>query len=231
VGVRAKELAAVDTRRCDGPAISALVRAASGGDSDAFGALYSIYRREVRATAKSVLRDDNDADEALQQTFLHAWRALATFDLSRGSFPAWLNRIATNHAYDLRRVRARYEFADDDALEALHGQRAPTDLIASEEFRSSLRLLSREQRAVIVLRYQFDWSLAEIADQLGSTRNAVAKLQRRALDRLRAAHHSLRHVRLSSPPPIPAPTLRPDDSSGRWGCCQTSGRRHPHGLP
>jgi RNA polymerase sigma-70 factor (ECF subfamily) len=172
----------------DGLPIGALVRAATAGDSDAFGTLYRTYRRDVRATVKRVLRDDDDADEAMQQAFLHAWRGLAAFDPARGTFAAWLNRIATNHAYDLRRARARYDLADDDELETLCGRSAPTDLIADEDFRASLRLLSKDQRAVVVLRFQFDWSIAEIAGQLGSTPAAITQLQRRALDRLRTAH-------------------------------------------
>lgn len=210
MGARAKDLAAVETRRCDGPAIAALVRAARSGDSEAFGALYRVYRREVRATVKSVLRDDNDADEALQQAFLQAWRGLAAFDSTRGSFAAWLNRIATNHAYDLRRARARCDLAGDDAVAALCGRSVPRDLVADEAFQACLRLLSKDQRAVIVLRFQFDWSIAEVADQLGSTCDAVTKLQRRALDRLRAArtpHRDTRPSDLRAVDPAPAPMV------------------------
>lgn len=70
----------------------------------------------------------------------------------------------------------------DDRIERSGGE---FDLIADEGFRSFLAGLSRDQRAAIVLRYQFDWSIGEVAWQLGRTPDAVSQLLWRALDRLR----------------------------------------------
>jgi RNA polymerase sigma-70 factor (ECF subfamily) len=196
VGIRANQLAAAVTKGGAGkpPPVAALVYASRSGDSEAFATLYLTYRREVRGTIKSVLRNENDVDEALQQTFLRAWHGLAAFDPARGSFAAWLNRIAANHAYDLLRARARYDLAGNDTVASMRRETTPKDLIADDSFRASLRLLSKEQRAVIVLRFQFDWSIAEIADQLGSTTDAIAQLQRRALRRLRAGRSTRREA-------------------------------------
>src|SRR5258708_36503870 len=83
-----------------------LVEAARGGDEQAFRALIEPLGRELHAYAYRMLGGFHDADDALQDSRLKAWRALATYE-PRASFRAWMYRIVTNTCLDLLKVRAR----------------------------------------------------------------------------------------------------------------------------
>ena len=72
-----------------------LLDKAIAGDQRAFDGLVSLHRRRIFGHCYRMLGSPHDADDALQETLLAAWRGLATFD-GRGSFAAWLYRIGTN---------------------------------------------------------------------------------------------------------------------------------------
>ena len=76
-----------------------LLAAARGGDERAFGALVEPHRRELHSHCYRMLGSPYDADDALQETLLRAWRGLAGFETGRPLRP-WLYRIATNVCLD-----------------------------------------------------------------------------------------------------------------------------------
>ena len=75
-----------------------LIAEAQKGSLDAFNALVLIYQSQVYNLARYILRDDASADDAAQEAFIAAYRALG--DFRGGSFRAWLMRIVTNACYD-----------------------------------------------------------------------------------------------------------------------------------
>src|SRR5947208_16852695 len=72
-----------------------LLEAARGGDQDAYGRLLEPYRAQLHAHCYRMLGSLHDADDALQEATLRAWRGLARFE-GRSSVRSWLYRIATN---------------------------------------------------------------------------------------------------------------------------------------
>src|SRR5690349_3377056 len=100
-----------------------LVEAARGGDEHAFRALVEPLGRELHAYAYRMLGGFHDADDALQESRLKAWRALATFGVPapalrggaepRASFRAWMYRIVTNTCLDLLKLRSRRVMPQD----------------------------------------------------------------------------------------------------------------------
>ncbi len=84
---------------------SNLVSSAAGGDLEAFSQLVVKYQNVVYNLARSILGDDDSAQDAVQETFLSAFRHMASF--RGGSFRSWLLRITTNTCYDFLRARKR----------------------------------------------------------------------------------------------------------------------------
>ena len=78
-----------------------LVRAAQRGDLDAYNRLVRAHERQAYAVALRLLRRPEQAEDATQDAFIQAYRALDTF--RGGSFRAWLMRIVTNRCYDMLR--------------------------------------------------------------------------------------------------------------------------------
>jgi RNA polymerase sigma-70 factor (ECF subfamily) len=190
-----------------------LLKLAADGDAAAFGELAGAYRAELRAHCYRMLGSVHDAEDALQEAMLRAWRSLAGFE-GRGSVRSWLYSIATNTAMDIARHRSRRELPVDLSPAAHPGAdlaAALTDLpwlepfpdqwLAAEperwyEQRESLELafvvalqhLPPLQRAVLLLREVLGFSAVEIADQLETSAAAVNS----ALQRARATVRALR---------------------------------------
>ena len=173
------------------PDDAALVRAARAGDDAAFGALVRLHQRRAYAVARAITIEHEDAEDALQDAFLHAYRALGRFDAAY-PFGAWLARIVANAALDLvrrRKVRVTEEIPADAALPF----RDPAE---SAELKSrlseALSELPARQRAVLVLHDVEGYRHAEIGAMLGmpegtarSDLHHARTMMRRALDDLR----------------------------------------------
>ena len=189
----------------------ALVELALRGDEDAFAELVEVHRGELTAHCYRMLGSFQDAEDAVQDAFLRAWRAMQGF-AGRSSVRSWLYAIGTNTALDIAKRRARRELSVAYAPAAARGT-APGDPLsepvwlepfpdlaltetepspeARYEQRESLELafvvalqhLPPLQLAVLILREVAGFSAREIAAQLGTSEPAVNS----ALQRARAA--------------------------------------------
>lgn len=201
-----------------------LVAAARSGDEHAFRALVEPLGRELHAYAYRMLGGFHDADDALQESRLKAWRALATYQ-PRASFRAWMYRIVTNTCLDLLKVRSRRVMPQDvspsvapgppttapradiswiepypDAL--LPAVPGPEQAVRLREgirlaFVRVVQMLPPRQRAALILHDVLEWSVAEVADMLETTEAAINS----ALQRARAT--------IARPPAAPSAALAP----------------------
>lgn len=192
-------------------------------------ARFEQHRVELTGYCYRMLGSPFDADDAVQETLLRAWRNRAQFDGTRATPRTWLYSIATNVCFDLLRGRRRRARAMDlgpaSRAGAAIGAPLPEDVWAQPvpdarvlsptadpaeqavtretirlAFVAALQHLAPRQRAVLILRDVLRWSAAEVADLLDTTAVAVNS----ALQRARGT--------LAARDPDPAEPYRPMDA-------------------
>jgi RNA polymerase sigma-70 factor, ECF subfamily len=185
----------------------ALVDAAKGGDEAAFRALVEPLSRELSAYAYRMVGGYQDAEDALQEARLKAWRHLGSYEPT-ASFRAWLYRIATNTCLDLLRQRQRRVLPPDvgppvapgppttgmredilwlepypDAL--LPATASPEETLRLHEsvrlaFVRAMQVLPPRQRAALILHDVLDFAVADVAAMLETTVPAINSALQRA---------------------------------------------------
>lgn len=142
-----------------------LVLAAQRGEHAAFSELVRRHQRRAYAVARSIVINHEDAEDAVQEAFLHAFRAIDRF-LPDQAFGAWLHRIVANAALDVTR-RRKVRDADELPETVASPFRDPAE---GGELRArlteALNTLPARQRAVIVLHDVEGYKHAEIGQML-----------------------------------------------------------------
>ena len=163
-----------------------VVLAAQAGDAQAFAGLVRNHQRRAYGVARAIVLCHEDAEDAVQEGFLHAYRALDRFRPEQ-AFGAWLHRIVANAALDIARRR---KVRDADELpETVASPRPSLDAAESGELRHRLRAamarLGARQRAVIVLHDVEGFKHAEIGTMLGIPEGTARSDLHHARTRLR----------------------------------------------
>jgi RNA polymerase sigma-70 factor (TIGR02960 family) len=206
-----------------------LTARARAGDEEAFAELVSRHRHELQVYCYRMLGSAQDAEDALQETLLAAWRALPGFE-GRSSIRTWLYRIAANRCLNALRSTSRRTSMDTpqtwddppkpaglsevpwlepypdllldrvaDPVPGPEAQYEGTEAI-SLAFITALQLLGPRQRAVLVLRDVLGFHAQEAADILDTTVESVTSALKRARATLRQnAPDTVDH----EPPPAP----------------------------
>ena len=181
-------------------------------DAAAFAEMVGPFRRELLVHCYRMLGSVQDAEDALQETLVSAWRNLPEFE-GRSSLRTWLYRITTNRCLNVRRStlrRREMEWSVPDFLppepsrlgEVVWLEPMPTSELVMDPdqyveqsesislaFLTALQLLPRRQVAVLLLRDLLGFSAAEVAEMLGTTDQGVHSALKRArasMDRARA---------------------------------------------
>jgi RNA polymerase sigma-70 factor (TIGR02960 family) len=206
-----------------------LIERARAGDGEAFGQLVEPHRRELMVHCYRMLGSAQDAEDALQETLLAAWRGFAGFE-GRSSVRTWLYRVATSRCLNALRAGSRrpptasgrlldvapeptrlgevlwLEPLPDSALEGLADSapgpeaRYEASEAISLAFVTALQLLPPRQRAVLILRDVLGYPAREAAELLDVTEESVTS----ALKRARAATRE-GMAGGTGQPPAPAP--------------------------
>jgi RNA polymerase sigma factor (sigma-70 family) len=150
----------------------------------AFEALVAADARRLFTLALSILRDEGEAEDAVQETLLKAWRAWPSIADSDHR-PRWLTRVCVNHCTSIRRrLRARggaplelFEWAGSSG-----GQSNAAEVMDVDR---AYRRLSIRQRAAITLNYAYGYSVEESADLMGCRPGTVRTHVARGLASMR----------------------------------------------
>lgn len=171
-------------------------------DEQAFALLIEPHRRALHLHCYRMLGSLHDADDALQETMLRAWKGSDRYE-PRAKLGTWLHAIATNvclTAIARRRSRPVEVIEDLEHLQP-YPDRLLDDLVARETvelaFITAIQLLPPKQRAVLILRDVLGWRAKEVADVLGDSVGAVTSALQRARNGLERGRR-----------PVPAPRDR-----------------------
>jgi RNA polymerase sigma-70 factor (TIGR02960 family) len=218
-----------------------LISKAQTGDGDAFRELTEPHRRELQVHCYRMLGSFHDAEDALQETLLAAWRGFGRFE-GRASLRTWLYEIATNRCLNARRSASRRgakawdvpnveppeptrlgeipwiepypDVHSDSAIDMPLGPEARYEQTESISlaFVTALQVLPPRQLAVLVLRDVLGFRASEVAGILGSTVESVNS----ALKRARASMERRRLVAADLEPPPARESPAEDAIVGRF---------------
>jgi RNA polymerase sigma factor (sigma-70 family) len=164
-----------------------LIAQARRGDAAAYSTLVRRHQDVAFRTAMLITGHAQDAEDAAQEAFVKAWRALGRFRAGEPLRP-WLLTIVANEARNRRRAAGRREHLALRAAAALPAAAGepPAAALDRDELAAAIGRLRDDDRVVIGCRYLLDLSETETAAALGVARGTVKSRLSRALDRLRA---------------------------------------------
>ena len=178
------------TRDVEDAETADLVARIQHGESELFSEVYLRYFDRTYKLARNFL-DSHEAQDATQQAFLQALRALPRYDLTRAPFRIWLLTIVRNHAINqvaklARAVPVEPEVAAQNSERPTDAQPQVLDWITDRTLASSFHSLPQPQRQVLILRYLLDLPHDQIARALHRRPDDIRVLHSRALRRLRS---------------------------------------------
>jgi RNA polymerase sigma-70 factor (ECF subfamily) len=163
------------------------VERARAGDHAAFAELAAGSIRSMFATARQILRDDDLADDATQETLVNAWRYLPSLrDADR--FEAWLYRLLVNACRTQLRRDRRHRVVEIEVADGRGDTSEPGRTLADrDQLERGFRRLDADQRAAMILHYYRGYSVPEVAELLGVPLGTAKSKIHRATSIMRAA--------------------------------------------
>ncbi|HKA36371.1 MAG TPA: sigma-70 family RNA polymerase sigma factor [Thermoanaerobaculia bacterium] len=170
----------------------ALVARVEARDAESLGVLYDRHSARLLGLAQRILGDTGEAEEVLQEVFLHVWKAAATYDPARGPVLAWL--LVATRSRSIDRVRSRRPAGAgisrslDEAPEAASREDIERDAATrewEEQCRAAISELPADQRRALELAYFEGLTQQEIAEATSSPLGTVKTRVRLGLMKLR----------------------------------------------
>ena len=173
-----------------------MIEMAKRGDEAAFGQLWLRHRRRLSYAASRILRNQDDAEDVVQESFLKAYCHIRTFD-ARSQFSTWITRIVINTALMSLRKKCRHvDVSINDGLPENEGYWELPDQSPDAESRylrseclyhlsSAIQALPPILRNVVEIRLARDGTLREVAEAIGISIPAAKSRLFRAQQRLR----------------------------------------------
>lgn len=164
---------------------NAIIRAGED-DPNSFESLVTRYRPMVLGAVRYVLGDSADAEDAVQETFLKAWKFLSHYRNTRRPFPVWLRAIARREAINVYRKRRRDERVQIKISEQIHDQHLFESTLAAIAFGELIERLPEEFLVVFVLRECYGYSYREITRITGRPSGTIMSRLHRSRARFAA---------------------------------------------
>lgn len=172
-----------------------LILLAKQGNDSAFRELYETHYEMIYRLAYRYVKNQPDAEDILQETFIKAFKAIQKFDFNISSnFSAWIYQICVRCSLDYHRKRKKQKadrtsslseiYTEPEAPSASPENMAITNL-AVRQVKNAMHVLSPKQRIIFELRHLQHKALREIADRLQCSPSTVKKQLERAVDKLR----------------------------------------------
>jgi RNA polymerase sigma-70 factor (ECF subfamily) len=170
----------------------ALVRDMQGGSAEVLAVLFERYAPSLYRIGRRILRNDAEAEDAVQQIFLDVFRAIRQFDPAKGSFKTWLMLFAYQRIFNCRRSLITRRFFDTDTFDELlvEGYPRSSDYSLPERglmVEQILRALEPRQRRTIELIYYEGLTAEEVSRRTGESVRVVRHNLYRGLERIRKA--------------------------------------------
>jgi RNA polymerase sigma-70 factor (ECF subfamily) len=162
-----------------------VVLAARSGDATAFAALVHTETPAAYRLALSIVRSPAEAEDAVQEAFLRAWRDIRQLRAAE-LWPAWFRRLTVRAALDQTRRRPRVREVDLEQAAEIPGLEPGLPAADRFELMAAFDRLGPDDRAILALRFFADVELPDAAAALGIPLGTAKSRLHRALERLRA---------------------------------------------
>ncbi len=161
------------------------------GQYSAVDPLFDRYAGVILGIGLRTLRDRGEAEDLVQDVFLHLCEKVRGFDAMRGSARTWIIQIAYRRAFDRRSYLSRRRFYDGTDVHELANvlgvgsEAAVANLLAADELRAGFEALNDKQRSTLEMYFFEGLDFHEIGERLGESTENIRHFYYRGLERLR----------------------------------------------
>ncbi|MCL2888839.1 MAG: RNA polymerase sigma factor [Eggerthellaceae bacterium] len=180
-----------------------LLKRAQQGDDEAFIKLFEQHKQALWRTAYAILHNEADAEDALQETIIKAWKGIPRFS-RRSSIGTWITRILLNTCYDALRSQKHKgadssylesdEYFEDEGAHSIENGYLPNHE-GEIEIEDAMDKLSNDDRLLLTLFYLNNYSTREIASILSISDGAARTRLSRARERFRSIYGTKQDVK------------------------------------